>query len=82
MCVNVGAFVSAAASGRVSHVQWRYVGNLPNAVAVVTIPSGALEIDVVSRGRITYDVMVRVAFSPSDMGADPSEPRIPSSQPV
>jgi len=31
---------------------------------------------------ITYDEIVRVAFSPSDMGADSLEPRMPSSQPV
>ena len=35
-----------------------------------------------SQRRITYGVMVRVAFSPSDMGADEREPRIPSSQPT
>ena len=35
------------------------------------------------QGRgITHGVMVRVAFSPSDMGDDPEDPRMPSSQPV
>lgn len=32
-------------------------------------------------GRITYEEMIRVAFSPSDMGDDSVEPRMPSSQP-
>lgn len=33
-------------------------------------------------GGITYAVIVRVDFSPSDMGALDVEPRMPSSQPV
>jgi hypothetical protein len=39
-------------------------------------------IDAVSGRCITYGVMNRVAFSPSDMIAEPEEPNIPSSQPV
>lgn len=30
----------------------------------------------------TYGEIVKVAFSPNDMGDSPAEPRIPSSQPV
>lgn len=33
-------------------------------------------------GAITYAEIVRVAFSPSDMGGVEPEPRMPSSQPV
>ena len=31
---------------------------------------------------ITYDVMIKVAFSPSVIGEASAEPKMPSSQPV
>lgn len=63
--------------------------NSPGAVAIVTKFRAAL-VACTSKGqrqrqpigRITYAEMVRVAFSPSDMGWVVVEPRMPSSQPV
>ena len=60
--------------------------NLPGAIAIVTKLSTML---VVFRCRmtlleepITYDDIVKVAFSPNVIGELDGEPRIPSSQPV
>lgn len=60
--------------------------NLPRAIRIVTVPRVMLVNGMQLRprkvGMTTYDVIVRVAISPNDMGGISSDPRIPSSQPA
>lgn len=61
--------------------------DLPSAISIITVLHMVLakkkHMQVVCiRKKATYDVILRIATSPNDMGGISSDPKIPSSQPA